>query len=401
MSENRLVKVVTKSERRKTIGLFLLPIALLGVVIALFVLTKGAGLNVEPVAPIESLQFEQTTLKPGSIALDIRNTSPQTIEIAQVAVKDMIVSFSMTPNRVVPRLGQARVIIAYPWVEAEAYEVHLFTSNSAIISTAIEVAAPTRRADSASFWGFTLIGLYVGVIPVFLGLFWLPALRRLGTGVFNWLMAFTIGLLIFIGFDAGNEALQIAGQLDGPFQGIGLVVIGSIGTFMVLYAMGRRQPRPGNGIDEAAKSRRMALMISLGIGLHNLGEGLAIGSAYSIGAAALGTFFVIGFILQNITEGLGIIAPIIRQKPRPLFLVGLGLLGGAPAILGAWIGGFNSTPSLAAMFLAVGIGAVFEVAWEIALLMKKAAEKAPRYLSLSSGVLGGMLILWVTGLFVK
>jgi zinc transporter ZupT len=393
----------TQSKGRKavvrTAVLFLIPLALLGLVIWLFVATSGAGLNIEPVAPIESLDFERVVLKPGLVELLVRNMSPQPIEIAQAAVKDMIVPFAMEGGRVLPRLALARIEIPYPWVRAEAYEIRLFSSNSVVFATAIEAAAETRTADGASLLAFTLIGLYVGVIPVFLGIFWFPALRRLGPRAFLWLMALTLGLLLFLGLDAINESLELGREIGGTFQGVGLAGLGIVGSFLLLDALAKRQAGLARGED--GQKRRVAAMISLGIGLHNLGEGLAIGSAFSVGAAALGTFFVIGFILQNITEGLGIIAPIVRQKPDIRFLAGLGVLGGAPAILGAWVGGFANSPALSVLFLSVGAGAVLEVAWEISRIIRKGVEKQAMPLGVWSGVLSGMLVLYVTGLLVK
>ncbi|MFA6508629.1 MAG: hypothetical protein WCT14_21195 [Treponemataceae bacterium] len=383
----------------KTFALFLFPVVLLAAVIALFLATDGAGLNVEPAAPIESLVFERTVLKPGSIELHVRNTSPQAVEIAQAAVKDMIVPFAAKPGRTVPRLGKAVVTIAYPWVHAEAYEVRLITANSVAFAAPIEAAATTRTVGGGSFLAFTLIGLYVGVIPVFLGIFWFPALRKLGRRAFIWLMALTVGLLLFLGIDAVNEALEVARELGSPFQGVGLVGIGIVGAFLLLDALAKRQSEEGG--NEDGRRRRVAVMISLGIGLHNLGEGLAIGSAFSVGAAALGTFFVIGFILQNITEGLGIIAPIVKQRPSLRFLAGVGALGGAPAIAGAWIGGFAASPVLSVLFLAVGAGAVFEVAYEIGKLVKKGDGKEQMPLTVWSGVMAGMLLMYATGLLVK
>jgi zinc transporter ZupT len=258
--------------------------------------------------------------------------------------------------------------------------------------TAIEAAAETRQADTATLGGFTLIGIYVGVIPVFLGIFWYPALRKLGRRAFLWLMSLTIGLLLFLGIDAASEALEAAAAIGGPFQGVGLIGLGIVTTFLVLAAIAGRQ-------GQEAKPARIALMIAVGIGLHNLGEGLAIGAAYSIGAAALGTFLVIGFILQNITEGLGIIAPIVRQKPSLGLLAALGLIGGAPAIVGTWAGGLVYSPVLAVLFLSIGAGAVLEVAYEIGRLIRQEAPRQP--FTLASGVVAGMAVLYVTGLLIK
>jgi zinc transporter ZupT len=152
---------------------------------------------------------------------------------------------------------------------------------------------------------------------------------------------------------------------------------------------------------EANRGLSIAFMIAIGIGFHNLGEGLAIGAAYSIGEISLGTFLVVGFIIQNITEGLGIIAPVLRDKPSIKNLAFMGLIGGAPAIIGAWIGGYTPSPFLAVLFLAIGAGAIFEVIYEIAKLIKKDARRVPNSLTIFSGVLTGMMLLWITGLLIK
>jgi zinc transporter ZupT len=212
-------------------------------------------------------------------------------------------------------------------------------------------------------------------------------------------LSLTAGLLIYLGFDATKEALEIADQVPGPFQGIGLIAIGIVLTLLLLNAVSRRQTAIGRS--ESEQRLALAYMIALGIGLHNLGEGLAIGAAYSIGELALGTFLVIGFIIQNITEGLGIIAPILRDRPTLWHLLMMGLLGGAPAIFGAWIGGFTYSAPLATLFLAIGAGAVFEVVYEIAKLIIKDSAKSPSPIGNFVGVAMGMLIMYLTGLFVK
>ena len=179
------------------------------------------------------------------------------------------------------------------------------------IPVAFETPAPDRR----TFLSFTLIGLYVGVIPIFLGLFWFPALRQLGRRWMTFLMAITAGLLVFLGLDTVSEALDQAAAIPGAFQGIGLVGIGTVSTFLLLEAISKRQA--GAGRSEASQRLSLAYMIATGIGLHNLGEGLAIGAAFNVGQISLGAFLVVGFIIQNITEGLGIIAPVLRDRPEP------------------------------------------------------------------------------------
>lgn len=383
----------------KTIGLLLIPVLLLAGVIALFVFTSGAGLNVEPAAPIESVQFERTVLKPGVIELQIQNTSPLDITLAQVNINDSIVPYSVTPSATIPRLGSATVTIPYPWVEANPYAISIFSSNSIPFQTTIDAAAQTRGVDGNTLLSFTLIGLYVGVIPIFLGIFWFPALRRMGPRAFSFLMAVTVGLLLFLGIDATSEALETANALGGPFQGVGLIGLGIVGTFLLLEAISMRQANVGRS--ESQQRMSVAMMIAVGIGLHNLGEGLAIGASYSVGAAALGAFLVIGFIIQNITEGLGIIAPIVKDRPQWLNLLVLGLIGGGPAIVGAWIGGLSYSQVLAVLFLSIGAGAVFQVAYQISKMIQRDSTKRPMPFTLFAGILAGMAVLYLTGLVIK
>ncbi|HXG69246.1 MAG TPA: hypothetical protein VNJ04_01395 [Gemmatimonadaceae bacterium] len=390
------------SPRLRTIAALLIPLVLLAAVILLFVRTNGAGLNVAPAAPIETVQFGRTILRPGEIELHLRNTSPQPITLAQVNINDAIWPYSVTPSQAIPRLGSVVITMAYPWVQGEAYEISLLSSSSIPFATSIPVAAVTTRVSSGTLLSFTLIGLYVGVIPIILGMLWLPVLRQMGAGAMLFLMAATVGLLLFLGLDATAEALELAGRLSGTFQGVGIIGIGIVGTWLLLDAIGRQQRTAERS--EAGRRLSLATVIAIGIGLHNFGEGLAIGAAYAIGAAALGTFLVVGFIIQNITEGLGIVVPIAKDSPKLPALARLGLIGGAPAIVGAWLGGLVHSPPLSILFLSIGAGAVFQVAYEIGrnLVWKRSgAALQERPLFAFGGVLAGMLVLYVTGLAIK
>ncbi len=382
----------------RTIGLLLLPIILLAGVIFLF-LSTGGGLDLQSAAPVEDLTIERYKLSPTKIEIFVRNAGPEPLTISTLIINDAVWPFSVSPSNTIPRLGRGTVHLEYPWVYGEAYGITLFTSNAIPFEVEIPVAFETPQPKSSTFWSFTLIGLYVGVIPVFLGIFWFPVLRRLGRRWMVFLMAMTSGLLIFLGLDTLVEALENAAHAPSPFQGIGLVGVGSVATFLLLDAITRKQTSSGRG--ETDQRLSLAYMIALGIGIHNLGEGLAIGAAYNIGEIALGKFLVVGFIIQNITEGLGIIAPVLRDRPSIRSLVWMGLIGGAPAILGAWIGGFSPSPTLATLFLAIGTGAIFEVVYEIAKLIQKDTEKQAMPMTVFSGVLSGMMLLWVTGLLIK
>lgn len=382
----------------QTLILLLIPIILLAGVIVLF-LSTGGGLDLEAPVPVENLTIERYHLERNMIELHVQNTGPEELTIASVIINEAVMPFTVSPSATIPRLGRANIHVNYAWSYGEAYGITLFTSNAVPFAVDIPVAFETPQPSPRTFWGFTLIGLYVGVIPVFLGIFWFPALRQLGRRTMTFLMAATAGLLVFLGLDTLVEAFEVAAEVPSSFQGVGLIGIGSVATFLLLDAISKRQTEVTGS--ESERRFAVAMMIAIGIGFHNLGEGLAIGAAYNVGEIALGTFLVVGFIIQNITEGLGIIAPVLRDRPSLSRLALMGLIGGAPAIVGAWIGGYTPSPFLAVLFLAIGTGAIFEVVYEIAKLIQKDTARESMPMTVFSGVLSGMLLLWVTGLLIK
>ena len=398
MAENSVSPPKERHINLVTIMQVILPLAVLGGVIWLF-LTTGGGLRLTSPIPVEALSIERTVLKPGQIDITVRNAGREELQIAQVVINNAVWPFTISSSPAIPRLRTAVIHLDYVWSYGEAYAIRLFTTNSIPFDVDIPVAFETPIPNRRTFLAFTLIGLYVGVIPVYLGLFWYPALRQLSRRAMTFLLAVTAGLLAFLGLDTLAEALEQVAAVPGSFQGIGLIGIGAVGTFLLLDAISRRQKAVGRS--EASQRLTLAYMIAVGIGLHNLGEGLAIGAAFNVGEISLGAFLVVGFILQNITEGLGIIAPVLRDRPRIANLALLGLVGGAPAIIGAWIGGFSPSPTLALLFLAIGTGAVFEVVYEIAKLIHRDTAREAVPLTVFSGIMAGMLMLWVTGLLIK
>ena len=398
MSENTIAPVKDKRFNPTTAVLLILPLVMLIGIILLFLSTSG-GLKLTAPVPVEDLTIERMILKPGMIEIYVRNSSRDDVKIAQAVINSAVWPIVVSPSPTIPRLQDAQIRFEYDWSYGEAYSIRLFTSNSIPFDIEIPVAFETAVPDGHTFLSFTLIGLYVGVIPVFLGLFWFPALRQLKRKWMMFLLAITAGLLVFLGMNTLAEAIDQASLVPGPFQGIGLIVIGVLGTFLLLYTISKRQVNMEKS--EAAQRLALAYMIAVSIGLHNLGEGLAIGAAYNTGKVVLGEFLVVGFILQNISEGLGIIAPVLRDRLSWLQLTLMGIVGGAPAILGAWIGAFSPSPTLAVLFLAVGTGAVFVVVYEVAKLIQKDTARQPMPVTVFSGILTGMLLLWVTGLLVK
>jgi zinc transporter ZupT len=349
------------------------------------------------VPPVEELTFERVTLRPGSLRVDVVNGGPDPVTIAQVMVDEAFWRFTVTPGPTVGRLSRATVEIPYPWVENEVHRVTLLTSTGLTFEHEIAVARETPRVDARYFGVFGLIGLYVGVIPVALGLLWYPALRRLERRWLHFLLALTGGLLLFLGVDAIHEALESAAGVAGAFQGPLLVLVGAVGTLLLLQVVsGSRTTR-----NDDTGRRAVAWLVALGIGLHNLGEGLAIGAAYVTGEAALGAFLVIGFMLHNSTEGLAIVAPIARDRPRLATLAGMGALAGIPTILGAWIGGAAFSPALATLFLAVGAGAIAQVIVALYRVVARDPAEGPVWTPLTAGgLVAGMLVMYATGLLV-
>jgi zinc transporter, ZIP family len=380
-----------------------IPLALIMVAIGGFALLGGPGLGERTGPPVEEVAVERTVLRPGEIELTLRNDGPDPVEVAQVAVNDAYAPFVASAGNEIDRLGSTTLEIAYPWIEGEAYEIFVLTSSGGTIDASIPVAAETPEAD-ASFYGLmALLGIYVGVIPVALGMLWLPFLGRLGRRWVSTVIAFTVGLLAFLAVDAGLEGLEIAAAAPAAFGGSSLVFLGALSAYLALAGIDAQLTRRGQRAGGAgAAGAYLALLVAIGIGLHNLGEGLAIGSSYATGALALGAFLVVGFAIHNTTEGLAIVAPLRGGGERPGLsrLVTLGLIAGGPAILGAWIGASAFNPSLAALLFGVGVGAIVRVVVQIAPTMRDEDGRL-LYPATVAGMLAGIAVMYLTGLLVS
>lgn len=380
--------------RAKTAGLVILPLILLAVVSLVVGRSGILEFFRHGIPPVEELSFDRVTLQPGLIVAEVVNGGPDPVTVAQVTVDDGFWAFTVEPSAIIPRLGRATVNIPYPWVEDEPYDVTLLSSTGLTFSHEIAVARETPAPGPRFFAVFALIGLYVGVIPVAIGLLWYPALRRVDRRWIDFALAITIGLLVFLGVDAFIESLESASQVAGAFQGTALVLIGVLGAVLLLQTISRSRLERGGSDGRFA----VAFLIAVGIGLHNLGEGLAIGAAYALGEVALGTFLIVGFMLHNTTEGLGIVAPIAQDRPKLRTLVTLGLLAGAPTILGAWIGGLAYSPMFATLFLAIGAGAIAQVVMALYGVLSKSNQGMVWTPRTAIGVFAGLLVMYGTGL---
>lgn len=378
--------------------LALVPLVLLGIVMTYLVVTNG-GLTVLAGPPVEQVAIQRVFLpEAGVIKIEVVNDGPQEITIPQVQVDDAYYMFDAQPSTTIPRLGEATFTIYYPWVAEETHHIVLVSSLGTLFAGEVAVAVEAPEPSSQLFVQFGLVGLYVGIIPVLLGVLWYPFMRRLSKQAMNFILALTVGLLVYLAIGTWLDANEFAAELPAFWQGVPLVIFIALITLGVLIAVGS----VGKGRENTPLS--ISYRIALGIGLHNLGEGLAIGAAFAAGEAALGTFLILGFTLHNITEGVGIAAPVVRDNPGLKHFALLILLAGGPAILGTWIGGFVFNPVLATIFLAIGVGAILQVVWEVGRMVIRDTQRLGlpviNWVNLS-GVVAGLALMYFTAFMVK
>jgi len=363
------------------------PLLLIVLAVGAFAAFDGPGLGERRGPPVEELAVERTQLSPGIIELTVRNDGPDPVTVAQAIVNDAFVQFT-GPREPIGRLQSATVRVQEPWVEGQAYEVALLTSTGATVAHEIPVAVATPATDLSFLGLMALLGIYVGVIPVALGMLWLPWVRRIPPSWLRVVMALTVGLLTILAIDATLEGFALAREGTQAFGGAALVLVGAAVAFLLLTGVSAwLEQRRAAARAAGASGGSLALLVAIGIGLHNLGEGVAIGAAYSAGALALGAFLVIGFAIHNTTEGLAIVAPVAHLRPSLGRLVGLGLVAGAPAVLGAWIGAAAFNASVAAFLFGFGAGAIAQVVVQLAPSLRDGHGRA-----LQPGAVAGLLV---------
>ena len=374
----------------------LLPVAVLAVALAWLLQTSPLqGFN-NGAPPVENLTIERTILDSDGLRVLVRAGGSDPMVVAQVQVDAGYWEFKQEPSGAIERGNTAWISIPYPWVLGETHNMTFVTNTGGTFDHQIAVAVPTPVATSGSLWSQATLGAFVGILPVAIGLMCYPALRGAGQGSMTFLLALTVGLLAFLLVDTVVEALEFANASAPIFQGSVMVVLAAAASFLVLMAVGRRRGSP-TGL-------ALATFIALGIGLHNFGEGLAIGAAFAAGSAGLGTFLVLGFTLHNITEGIGIAAPILKVRPSLLSFVGLALLAGGPAVIGIWAGSLAYAPQWTAIALAVGAGAIAQVIVEVCGLMSRSNGQGIKALvkpASFGGLAAGVAFMYITAMLVK
>jgi ZIP family zinc transporter len=382
--------------RRISLLWLAVPIAALALAIWwLFTANPLAAFN-NGAPPVEALTFERTILASDGIKVLVRAGGSEPMRIAQVQVDDAYWQFTQDPPGPIARGATAWIALPFPWVVGESHAVNIVTNTGATFAHEIPVAVATPTSASLGLAAQAALGAFVGILPVAIGLMFYPALRGIGRGGMSFILALTVGLLAFLFTDALEDAFDLASEAAALFQGPVMVLLAATASFLLLMAVGRSGGAP-SGV-------KLATFIALGIGLHNLGEGLAIGAAFAAGAASLGSFLVLGFTLHNITEGVGIAAPMLKVRPPLWTFAGLTLLAGGPAVIGLWIGSLAYAPQWSALALAIGAGAIAQVIVEVSsMLVRERAGGSPALLRASTvaGLAAGVIVMYATAMLVK
>ena len=282
--------------------------------------------------------IRRVELEPGEIRITVRNPQADDLTIASVTVDDAIVHFTLDGPATLGRLRSSTIVVPYAWVEDDPLTVGVTSSTGIETVHEVPAAVETPRASARGFLGYAVIGLLVGVVPIALGLLWLPSLRRADPNRLAAFMALTAGLLSFLAVESLAEAFTLQGLLPEALGGAGLVLLGVALSALGMTFLSSRLSRGRPGLAGLA----LALLVAIGIGIHNLGEGLAIGTSVAFGELQLGTFLIVGFMVHNVTEGLGIAAPATEaRRVSFLQLLGLAAVAGTPAIAGR---GSGATP---------------------------------------------------------
>ncbi len=379
----------------RTVVYMILPVLLLLAAGAWLTAGDPLRLFASGAPPVENLTFERVFLDEEGIHLKVRAGGDRPMTIAQVQIDSAYWAFTQTPAGPLTRVSSAWLKVPYPWVQGEVHKIKLVTSTGLTFEHVIEVALAVPEERAGNLLNHAVIGSFVGILPVVIGLMFFPLMRSLQRRGMRFFLALSVGMLAFLLIDTFEAALKFGQAAAAAFQGTAMVLIVAALTFLGLVAMGRRRGAP-SGL-------ALAVYVALGIGLHNFSEGLAIGTALAAGSAGLGAFLVIGFTVHNLTEGIAIAAPLVKNRPPVIVFAGLALLAGAPAIPGIWLGSYAIAPQWAALAMAIATGAILQVLFEVAAYSVR--DEKDGFVMLDRYALGGLVFgivfMYLTAMAIK
>ena len=373
------------------------PIVLLAILIAFLLGPASTFLQFGIVLP--DISIEKVEFTENEIRATVRNTGPIDVNVVVADVNDRIQPAAIEPDSHLKRFETGLVRIPYDWNEGQPYAIGITIDDGTRFEKQIDAASASLEPNAELFGFLGIIGLLIGVVPIMIGLLWYPFIKKLGKNAFNFFLSFTIGLLLFLGLDAIEEAFEISNDHLAPiFNGELLIATVVILSFLGLYGIGNLLIKRTE-FSKLSKGLAISLMVAIGIGLHNLGEGLAVGAAIALGQVALSTFLIIGFAIHNTTEGLAIAAPLARTKSFVGKMIGFGMIAGVPAIFGTWIGGFSFSPFFTIIFLSIGAGAIFQVVLSIFQFIKDESDSFSN-ISIISVIGAGLTLMYLTSIFI-
>lgn len=236
------------------------------------------------------------------------------------------------------------------------------------------------------------LGAVAGLFPVYLGILAALYLGRVLPRTWEGgLIGVANGVLVYLFFDLMHEATEQTGARD-PISW--LVFLGSLGvSFVGLVALESSQvfgARAGNRI------LSLPYMIAVGMGLHNLGEGLAIGASYAGGQYTLSALLVAGFGLHNGTEGFGIVGAAGKTPISWRDVLLLGLIAGLPTCVGTFLSGQGVSSYFSICFYALAAGSLLYVVLSLTVM----SYTATRRLQVSAGMFAGIAIMYLTAMLL-
>ena len=263
----------------------IVPLILLAIVIAFLM---GPATNfLEFGLLLPDIHIEQIDFVDGEIQVIVRNTGPIDVNITVADVNDRIQPAAIEPDNHLTKFETALVRIPYDWNEGQPYSIGLTTDDGTRFEKFVDAASLRLEVNTELIGFLGLIGFLIGIVPIMIGLLWFSFIQKLGSSKYRFFLAFTVGLLLFLAFDAIEEASEISqSHLSDIFNGQLLIMTVTILSFLVLFSIGNSLIKKSQ-FSKISKPLAISLMIAVGIGFHNFGEGLAVGAAIALGQVAL------------------------------------------------------------------------------------------------------------------